>query len=165
MSEPVGRWMRLENVLSKPVDEARGGVSKSAHRKHRKRGTSSSTWVVLYPGVPAVGQKISVSKASGEVQERYVQQVVASALQRGDGRSVVAVSATPVMPRERPLAAPLPAPAQPPMLRQRNPRVCEECEGPCRPGAGVCDGCKGARRSARVAEDGAMLRATRSIRS
>lgn len=30
----------------------------------------------------------------------------------------------------------------------KNPRICEACEGPCRPGAGVCDKCRATTRVA-----------------
>jgi len=147
--KPEGRWMRLESVI-KPTPSKGGSDPKREQKRFTRRRTMDAAWVVLYPGVPKVGQRIRVRKASGGIQERYVQQVVVSALVRMDGRSVVAVSKSPVMPppsTQTPVES-TPAPTPPPMLKQRNPRICEACEGPCRPGAGLCDGCKrGARRA------------------
>jgi hypothetical protein len=143
--KPEGRWVRLEDVMRSPTYEARGGASRRANSKyHENKARSRSGWVVLYPGVPQVGQKIRINKASGGKQERYVQQVVVSAVARGDGRSVVAVSKSPVMPppSTQPPMESIPAPKPPPLLKQRNPRICEACEGPCRPGAGMCDQCR-----------------------
>ena len=144
MRDKIGRWMRLESALARPVANAKSGNSRFRHRQFKRRGDKSSAWVVSYPCLPAVGEKIRVMKASGGIQERYVQQVVIPGTDRGDGRSVLAVSKSPVMVQARAELAtePAPAPKPPPALRQRNPRVCEECEGSCRPGAGLCDACK-----------------------
>jgi hypothetical protein len=141
--EPEGRWMRLESVLK--LTPSKGGSDpKRAQKRFRRGGGRDSAWVVLYPGVPQVGQRIRVRKGDGDVQARYVQQIVVSALERMDGRSAVAVSRSPVMPptSKKPTMESIPAPKPPPILKQRNPRICEECGGPCRPGAGVCDTCK-----------------------
>lgn len=143
--EPEGRWVRLESVL-KPTPAKGGADPKRAQKRFRRRASRDSAWVVRYPGVPQVGQKIRVRQGDGGIQVRYVQQIVVSALERMDGRSVVAVSKGPVMPpasTQAPMES-VPAPKPPPMLKQRNPRICEECEGPCRPGAGMCDRCKSA---------------------
>lgn len=59
------------------------------------------------------------------------------------------------MRRRKPAASPKPTPRMP--EAQRNPRICEECEGPCRAGAGACDGCRSAR-GERLTEDGVVLR-------
>lgn len=150
MSTVVGRWMRLESALSRDAAPGRPVVGK--HRRFNLRRNKDSSWVVLYPGVPAVGDRILVRLSKGGTQGRYVQAIIRH---RNDG-TVVAVSKSPVpRPAEARADTYTPPPAPPPMLKQRNPRVCEECEGPCRPGAGICDGCK---RGARTAADGVVLR-------
>lgn len=156
MSAPEGRYMRLESVVGGTAMEARSLM------RHRRRRAVSGSWVVLYPGQPAIGDKIRIrlqptrAKPSGGLHERWVAGIVVPADRRGDGRSVVSVSKAPVMRPKPPTVQEFqPPPRAPPALLQRNPRICEACEGPCRPGAGMCDRCRA--RGARVAGDGVAL--------
>lgn len=142
MNEKVGRWMRLENAIGRPVAGARGGASKYAHRRFSRRHRSTSAWVVAYHGTPKRGDEIRVATKSGFTCRRWVQSVVVPASERQDGTSVVAVSKVPVPAEEVPDRQYTPSPKPPPALTQRNPRICEECGGPCRPGAGLCDSCR-----------------------
>jgi hypothetical protein len=137
--------MRLESAIGKPVANARGSVSAKAQRHFNKRRRAHSSWVVVVPGTPAKGDTIHVARKDGTTTKLWVQNIIAPANERHDGQSVVAVSKVPVMAQERPAREAAPMPKPPRALTQRNPRVCEECEGPCRPGAGVCDGCRRSR--------------------
>jgi hypothetical protein len=145
--------MRLESAI-KPTP-SRGNDPKRLQKRFRRRGDRASSWVAVVPGTPSKGEAIRVAKKDGSTALRWVQSIVAPAHERRDGQSVVAVSNSPVPAESAPTKEAAPAPKPPPMLKQRNPRACEECEGPCRPGAGVCDGCK---RGARTADDGVTLR-------
>lgn len=152
---PVGRWVTLAIVCGQGT---RTITQRGEAKRFRRIRNKQSTWAVLYPGQPRRGDAVRVRSRDGKVHALYVQSVVVPAAERSDRQSVLSVAKHPPHAEvERKEAAPLPKP--PPMVKQRNPRICEECEGPCRPGAGVCDGCKRAMRGARVAQDGVMLKA------
>jgi hypothetical protein len=148
--------MRLENAIQAPMAVARGTLTANGRRLFKHMGRAGLAWVAVVPGTPARGERIIVLSKDGYRHVRWVQQVLASAADRHDGQSVCAVSKVPVPQGglEQPVES-APPPRAPPALKQRNPRVCEECEGPCRPGSGTCDDC---RRGSRVAEDGVILR-------
>lgn len=127
MSEKRGTWVKLNRYTREKV-------------KSRK-----PSWAVLVAGAPAVGEPVQVEKRSGAVDRFFVRAIVVAAASRGDGRSVVTVSSHPVLSVEERhgMSVDEVRAARPPArATTRNPRICEGCEGPCRPGAGMCDQCK-----------------------
>jgi hypothetical protein len=125
--------------------DAQGRGGHGQRRRFRSRSNKQSTWVVCIKGLPEIGQKVRIRKAGGTTIERYVERIIVRPDRRDDGCSIVYVSKSPVakpLPIQQRTDIP-PPPKPPPALKQRNPRICEECEGPCRPGAGMCDQCKG----------------------
>ena len=79
VSEKVGRWMRLESAIGKPVAEARGSVSAKAQRHFKKRRRVQSSWVVVVPGVPARGDTVLVARKDGTTTKLWVQRIIAPA--------------------------------------------------------------------------------------
>lgn len=137
---PQGKWVPLDSVLgSNSNRRQRGSFRFGGFSKESRRGG----WAVLVDGIVEVGAEVFVSKSSGSTGARYVHNVVQTALERGDGKTVVMVERYP--PKAEKATPTTAAPTTQGVFTSqgpRNPRICEECEGPCRPGAGKCDGCR-----------------------
>lgn len=158
MVQKRGVWVKLDGYTR----ENGPGASRKPWRGGPLRRASRAGWAVLVFGTPVVGEAIQVEKRSGQVGRFFVKAIVVAAERRGDGKSVVVVSPYPVLSVEEVHGMSVEearATRPPARATTRNPRICEGCEGPCRPGAGMCDQCKAERRGPRVAADGMMLRA------
>jgi hypothetical protein len=138
--EPVGKWVPLALYAA-----GNSWFRLSGRGDGSWRALPGKAWGVLYPGGVAEGQQVAVARQNGTVTRVWVTKVIRAPESRTDGLSVLAVSRkkpVPLLPTEKPQeAAPLPSGAFVSMGRV-NPRECMECGARCRPGAGVCDGCR-----------------------
>lgn len=124
-----------------PIATVGGYAHRTGTARHgTKRPVGVVKWGVWVPDWAERGQAVSVtSRYRDRPQVRYVVSVV----RRSHGLALVTVSAVP--PGE-----PMPEAASTPSApftaareaSRRNIRECEECEGPCRAGARLCDMCK-----------------------
>jgi len=126
-----GRWARLERYTKERPKQKR-------RRRGRFHEATRFGWVVMLRATPLVGEKVAAMKANGTRSEQWVKAIIK---EWENGQALVAVS-------EKPIRAVEPVQGTSEVRRTlrsdvttKNPRICEECEGPCRPGAGRCDGC------------------------
>lgn len=138
--EPIGKWVPLALYAA-----GNSWFRLSGRGDGSLRALPGKAWGVLYPGGVAEGQQIAVARNNGTVARVWVTKVLRDPATRTDGQSVLAVARkkpVPLLPTEKPKeAAPLPSGAFVSMGRA-NPRECTECGARCRPGVGVCDGCR-----------------------
>jgi len=127
-----GRWVRLERYTEERPKRKRV-------RRGRLHEATRFGWAVMLRATPLVGEKVAVVKANGTRRERWVRAIIK---RWENGQALVVVSENPIRAVEPVQGTSEVRRTLRPEATPQNPRICEECEGPCRPGAGRCDGCK-----------------------